>query len=72
MCLRQKPGFPVGAASMIGAHQISQNIPKLTPMARFPNRTGSCKKDVKSNNFLKLNGSVFSFRVIPEVGNRVR
>ena len=33
-------------------------IAKLTPMVRFPNRTGSVKKDMKPDNLLKLNDPI--------------
>ena len=38
-------------------YKMLRKTPKLTPMVRFPNRTGSLKKDAKSNIFLKLNDS---------------
>ena len=39
----------------MGVPKYNEAIPKLTPMVRVSNRTGSLKEDIKLEDFLKLN-----------------
>ena len=48
---------------MIGAHQISQNIPKLTPMVRVGNRTLLC---VTLAKYRTQQGTVFPTPATPD------